>query len=555
VVLILLIAAGLGALGTARAGARPAAARPKLVCLIVIDQFRQDYLTRFASSFGPDGFNRLLRHGASFTDAHYRHAATYTGPGHALIISGSYPHRTSIVSNDWYNRTTGRREAILYDPAAQLIGLDAALADDTSPRHFIGSTLGDQLKLATGGRAKVVAVSMKDRAAILMGGRLGKAYWFHERAGRFISSSYYGTDLPAWAQRFNTQDTPDRFFGQTWDRLLSATAYETAAPDDAPWKQDLAGLGRTFPHRLTGGLTKPGPEFYTAFDATPWATQYELEFARAAVEGENLGTGSTPDLLAISLSANDYAGHAFGPYSQEVQDLAVRTDRMLAEFFQYLSRRFGPDGVLLALTADHGVTPIPEYAVSIGLDAGRISDAAVRGAITKALSERYGDGDWISGLADPSIFLNRALLAEKKLDPEAAARAAADACMMIPGVAACFTRGQLLHGPLPPTELAATAERSFHPERSGDLLLLPKPFYFWSNKYGSLTYGTTHGTPYNYDTHVPLLLAGPGIHPGEYARFVDMADLAPTLASLLAIEAPAGSEGHVIPEITSSGQP
>jgi hypothetical protein len=460
-------------------------APPKLVVLIVIDQFREEYLTRFARYFGPDGFNSLRRRGAFFSGAHYRHASTYTGPDHAVIVSGAYPHRTGIVANNWYNRATGRREAMLYDPTARLTGLDAAPTDGTSPRNLIGSTLGDQLKLATGGRARVIALSLKDRSAIVLGGRLGRAYWFHERAGGFVSSSYYAAELPDWLRRFNARRLPDSYFGQTWDHLLPPDAYRDTGPDDARWETDLAHLGRAFPHRITGGLTKPGLEFYTAFTATPQATDYELECARAAIEGENLGADDSPDLLAISITANDYAGHAFGPYSQEVEDITVRTDRQLAEFFRYLNRRFGQDSLLIALTSDHGVAPVPEFAASSGLDAGRVANAAVHDAIETALNARYGAAEWIAALEDPNIYLNDSAIRAKKLDREEVARAAGEACLAIPGVAASFTRGQLLQGALPPTELAAAVERSFHPQRSGDVMLVTKPFYFWSSKYGA----------------------------------------------------------------------
>jgi predicted AlkP superfamily pyrophosphatase or phosphodiesterase len=547
VAVVLLLAAAL--LLPVRVRARESGARLHLVVVIVIDQFRQDYLTRFGSEFGTEGFNSLRRRGASFTGAHYRQAATYTGPGHALIISGSYPHRNSITTNYWYNRAAARREGILYDPAARLLGAEATPTDDTSPRNFIGDTLGDQLKLATGGRAKVVSLSLKDRAGILLGGRLGKAYWFHEGAGAFVSSTYYLPDLPAWVKGFNARRLPDTYFGHTWDHLLTPGAYADNGPDDARWETDVPGLGRVFSHKLTGGLTRPGPEFYTAFTATPFGTEYELEFARTAIESESLGANDTPDLLAISITANDIAGHAYGPFSHEIQDLTVRTDRMLGGFFRYLTRRFGPEGVLIVLTSDHGVAPVPEHAAALGLDAGRISNNMVRDTVTRALNERYGSGEWLVGLEDPTLFLNRATIAEKKLDLVEVERAAGEACLTIPGIAAYFTREQLMHGPLPPTEIAAAAELSFHPDRSGDVMLIPKPYHFWSSKYGGQPTGTTHGTPYEYDNHVPLMIAGPGVHPGEYSRFVDMADLAPTLAALLEIQAPAGSEGRVITEV------
>jgi arylsulfatase A-like enzyme len=307
-------------------------------------------------------------------------------------------------------------------------------------------------------------------------------------------------------------------------------------------------MGRTFPHRLTGGLSTPGPDFYDAWLQTPRSVQYLLETAERAVEAEGLGTDDVPDLLSVGISTVDYCGHAFGPDSWEMQELVVQTDRLLADFLRRLGRRFRSGDLTIVLTADHGSGPLPERMAALGFPAGRIKKADVKAAIEDALDRRFGPGDWVSGQEEPGVFLNRALVTERKLDDALVQRVALDAGLSAsPGFAAGFTRAQLQHGPLPDSALARQALRSFSAARSGDLFLIPKPFYYWS-RYGEREEGATHGSPYEYDTHVPLIFWGAGVRPGTVARSVDMTDLAPTLAHLLGVDAPSGCDGHVLPE-------
>ena len=527
--------------------------RPKLVVVIVMDQFRAEYLTRFAPFFGEGGFKWLMRSGANLTNAHYTYATTYTGPGHALILSGSYGHTNGIIANKWYNYKSGRSEAMFFDPDANLIGLETVADDDVSPRNFIGNNLSDQLLLSNNFKSKAIAVALKDRAAIMLGGKLGKAYWYHETTGGFLSSTYYMKDLPDWVKTFNARKLPDSYYLRRWEKSLPEEAYDISTADDVPWEADFKGLGRTFPHTLKDKSGKPAPDFYEAFTATPFGTDYEMEFARSVIEQEKLGADQHADLLAISITATDIVGHSFGPDSQEVQDLIARTDRQLADFFAYLNRKFKSGEVVIAFTADHGATPTPEYMQSLGVDAGRIRKKQLSDAIEQALDAEFGEAKWVVGLEDPSVFLNRTVIAEKRLEHARVERAAGEAILGIEGVAGYFTHTQMINGQLPPNRLARSFAKSFHAERSGDILVATRPFYFWG-KYGERDAGSTHGSPYEYDTHVPLIVVAQTVRPGTYNFPVDVADLAPTLATMLGVGAPSGNEGRALHQILWSSE-
>jgi len=535
-----------------------APARPKLVVVIVIDQFRNEYLTRYAPFFGDGGFKWLMRNGANLSNAHYTYGTTYTGPGHALILSGSYGHTNGIIGNRWYNRATNRAESMFFDPNAKLLGVEAVPKDDdTSPRNFIGSNLSDQLLLSNNFKSKAIGVSLKDRAAIMLAGKLGKAYWYHEKAGGIISSSYYMTDLPAWVRQFNALKIPDSYFGKTWTKLLPEAAYSISRADDTPNELTTEVTGRTFPHLLTDKAGKPTATYYEGFTATPFATGYQLQLAQLAIENEQLGADEYPDILGISITPTDIAGHAFGPDSHEVQDIIVRLDGQLANFFSYLNRRFRNNEVVIAMTSDHGACPLPEYMQSLGIEAGRIKKKQISDAMEAAITARFGasnpDTKWVTTLEDPGVFLNQSLIAERKLDAAEVQRVAGEAAMKVKGMAAYYTRAQFLSGQLPPNRWASFFEKSFYPERSGDVLLQTKPFYFWGS-WGERDEGSTHGSPYEYDTHVPLILAGRGIRPGNYATAADITDLAPTLAAVLGINAPAGNEGRTLHEILTTDE-
>lgn len=530
-------------------------AKPKLAVVLVLDQFRAEYLARYAPFFGNNGFKRLQREGANLSEARYGHATTYTGPGHALIASGSYGHTSGIIGNRWFNSATGRIESMFFDAGAQILGVEASPKDDdTSPRNFSGDMIGDELRLASGFRSKVIGLSNKDRAAIMLGGKTGRAYWFHEGAGGLTSSTYYGAKLPDWVQTFNARKLPDAFFNKTWTKALPEAAYYLSRRDDFPAEADVKGLGRTFPHLLTDASGKPTPAFYEAFTATPFATDYQFEAARAAIENEQLGADADTDLLGLSITATDIAGHDYGADSQEIQDMVVRLDGQIADFLSYLDRRFKRGDVVLVLTADHGAAPLPEYMQSQGFEAGRIKSKALGDAVEAALSARFGapnaDSKWVLAVEDPGVFLNRALIAERKLDAAQVQRAAGEALLSVPGIAAYFTRESLLAGQTA-NRYALMYEKAFHAGRSGDVMYQTKPFYF-NGSYGNRDVGSTHGSPYEYDTHVPLIFWGAGVRAGTWARPIEIADLAPTMCALVGVSAPSGSEGRPLPEVLSA---
>lgn len=533
-----------GLLSAAPAGAAEVP-RPKLLVVIVIDQFRYDYLTRFGDLFDATGgaFTRFRSKGAFFASANYDHATTYTGPDHAHILSGAYAYQTGMVGNKWFDRASGKSVAIAGDTEAHFVSGKGDEAEGTSPRNFIGTTIGDELILNSQGRSKVVSIALKSRSAILLGGKLGKAFWFNEKTGGFETSTYYGKALPEFVATWNAKRMPDSFFGKTWTPLVPAAAFARASEDDFPFEGDISGLGRTFPHTVDGKLKAPGDAYYDALVKTPFANDLEFDFARAALEAEGLGSDDAPDVLALSLSANDEVGHTFGPYSREVLDMTARTDRQLGAFLHYLDKRV--PGYTAVLTADHGASPIPEYMARLGIEAYRIKKKTLRDAVEKALDERFGEGDWVVGLEDPSVYLNEKVIAERKLDRAAVEDAAAEALNAVPGILRCYTRTQLLRGVGGGTPLDVAYQRVFYPGRSGDVLIATRPYSFWG-KYAETDYGDSHGSPYSYDTHVPLALLGPGIAPGVVEKDVSMADLAPTLAALLEVNPPPAAEGRVL---------
>jgi hypothetical protein len=528
---------------------------PSLVVVISIDQFRADYLERFRGHFGPGGFRLLMEQGAYFVDCHHRHSLTKTGPGHAVMLTGVHADLNGIIGNDWVDRTTFERVSCVGDDSVQPVGLPPAPVADLpgpdsaslprSPKNLLVSTVGDELKVARGGKPKVIGIAEKHRAAILMSGKLADAAYFMER-GRMITSTYYMAELPAWVREWNAAGKADAYFGRVWDRLLPAAAYESQGPDDAPGEDDKAGaLGRTFPKKIVGRDGGPGLAFYSALQNTPFGNEVVADFAQTAIEQENLGgrPGIT-DVLCLGFSANDHAGHLYGPDSHEVMDMTVRTDRVLEQFFQFLDRRVGLEKCLIVLTADHGIAPMPEtiHAIRPAIPAGRIDGAKLLAACEAALNGKFGKlaepGRWLVR-DDASFLIIPAALQEKHLAAGTVQAAVRDALREIDFVSAAYTRDQLERGDVndgPGRQML----RSFHRARSGDVLYQAKPYYF------SRATGSNHGTSYHYDTHVPLLWYGAGVKPGFYPARVGVDDLAPTLARLLGLGAPPRSTGKIL---------
>lgn len=525
---------------TPQAGSQNSGPKVRLVVGIVIDQFRYDYLIRFGELFGEGGFKRLIGNGALFTNANYIQVPTYTAVGHSIFMSGAPPAMSGIIGNEWFDRETGKRVTSVSDDSMKLLGGREG-ASGMSPINLTGSTVGDELKLASVGRSKVIGISLKDRSAILPAGkRPNAAYWYDNTTGNLVSSTYYFNDLPEWVKKFNREQRPDRFFGKRWEKLLPEEAYQSSTADDMNYEK--GPNGNKFPYIITGGEESPGPRFYNQFEYTPFANDYLVDFAKAAIENEKLGADDITDLLTISFSANDLIGHAYGPYSQEIEDVTLRTDRTIAEFLNYLDQKIGLDRTIIVLTGDHGVAPVAEQVRGLGYG-GRLEAKTLTDTIKGSLDKRFNNENWILSFVNGNVYLDEAVIDRRKLSPDEVERAACQAAMKMPGIAGCFTRSQIIAGELPDTKIARAVTNGFYAPRNGNLVIVPQPFFFFGEGLG-----TTHGTPYSYDTHVPIIISASGIVPGAYLNVCSPADIAPTLAALLRIEAPSNSVGRILIE-------
>jgi predicted AlkP superfamily pyrophosphatase or phosphodiesterase len=528
-----------------RTNAARATTKPKLVLLIVVDQFRYDYLERFGDLFGNGGFKRLMNEGALFTNANYDYVPTFTACGHAAISSGSVPALNGIVGNVYFDRESGRLRVMVSDDSAHFVTVKGVSerGGAASPRTLIGTTIGDQMRLANNFQSKVVTASLKDRSAVLPGGqRPNGAFWFNETDGEFVSSDYYFKELPAWVKKFDADDRADKYFGMKWERVLPAEAYKRAQAEYLPLQR--SALGSRFPYVVTGGEEKPGPKFYNAFTITPFASEYLSEFGKAAVEAESLGADEYPDLLSISFSSPDLAGHYYGPDSQEIVDTYIRLDRVVADLLSYIDKKVGLANTIIAVTADHGVAPIPEYMRSKGFDAGRLPGREVSDSVNKALGARFGEGKWVIAFINDQLYLDQKLITEKKVDPAEAERVAGEAALAADGVVNYFTRTQIVGCRMPGGPIGRRVANGFNRERSGDVWLITKPLWFFAE--GELP--TTHGSAYNYDTHVPVIISGSGVRAGRYNGDCSPSDIAPTLAALLGVEPPSNRTGRVLVE-------
>jgi len=521
---------------------------PKLVVVIVIDQLRYDFLERYKSAFGSGGFRRLIAQGALFTNANYNYVPTYTAPGHAAIFTGSVPAQNGIVGNNWYDRETSTERVMVSDNDAKIVtsyGTQSYTKSTkpASPRVLIGTTIGDQMRLATNFKAKVVALSLKDRAAVLPGGKNANgAYWFDVASGTLVSSDYYFSDMPSWVNKFNAQHSADQYFGKVWDRLSEPSAYATTQGVTTEVKG--SPLGRHFPYTLDGGEQTQGEEYYKQFQYTPFASDYLADFAKAAIDGESLGSDDIPDLLAISFSTPDLVGHAYGPDSEEVEDIYIRLDQTIANFLDYLDRKIGLSKTLIAVTADHGVSPIPSLLSLNRIEAAVIDPSKCKEAANKALAARFGGDKWVLALVNDQLYLDRKVMAEQKADAQEAERVAGEALLGVPGIVSFFTRTQIMNGQMPPGIIPGRVSNGFNAQRSGDVWLITKPFAFLAE--GEIA--TTHGSPYDYDTHVPIILFGPGIRPNRYHSECSPSDIAPTLCDLIGVEPPPTRTGRVLAE-------
>jgi predicted AlkP superfamily pyrophosphatase or phosphodiesterase len=531
---------------TPHAYAAPPPPRPKLVVVVSIDQFRADYLNRFRDFYLPaksggkvGGFNFLMEQGADYVDAHIAHVPTGTGPGHASILSGSTPMLNGIVGNEWFDRESGKVVYCVDDPSVETVG---GTTKPMSPKNLKVTTVGDELKMATGGKSKVVAVSFKDRAAILLAGHAADTViWIDSGTGNWVTSSFYAPSmrLPEWVAALNGRNIPKGDLGKTWTPLLPDDAYAIQRP-----KPGATAGKPVFSHPLSSA----GKTGYKAWTTSAQGQEYVFATVKEAVRAEKLGTDDYPDLLAVNLATNDYVGHVYGPNSPEVMDMSVRTDRLLSDLFNDLQQTVpGLASVVIVVTADHGVMPIVEEEASVyRLEAIRISDSAIQDAISKALTASHGDGKWVLALTDENLYLNRALVEEKGLSLDAVQREAARAAMTVKGIQSAFAACDVWEGRMPAWEWLKAVARSYYPRLSGDVLVFSAP----NSMVDEGSEGTGHGAPWTYDSHVPMLLYGKGIRAGIFGRRVGTPDIAATLAHILRIEQPSGNMGELLREAT-----
>ena len=482
--------------------------KPKLVVAIVFDQFRYDYLERFRSEYHA-GFDRLLKDGAVFTSAHYEHFPTVTAVGHSTFLSGALPSESGIIGNEWYDRTEGRLVTSVSDPATKLVG--GRGGEGSSPQRFLVSTVGDELKMSNGGKSRVIGVSLKDRAAILPAGHMANgAYWLDNTTGNFVSSTYYFADVPAWVKSFNDARPADRYMGKEW---------------------------------LTHSMPKAAPAIYAALAASPYGNEMVESFAEKALQNEQLGKHEDTDVLTVSFSSNDYIGHEYGSDSPEVHEISVRSDVLLDKLLQAVDRQVGLANVVVVMTADHGGGPVPEVNVARHMPGGRLARGVVADTVLKALKAKYGNFDWIANSEEHSLYLNLAQIAAQKLDRDEVARTAAQALATIPHVSRVYTREQLISGAVLNDYSGRLVLNGYYAPRGADVEFLLDPY--WLNT----TTHASHGTTFDYDTHVPVIFMGTGIRAGRYDQSIFVNDIAPTLANILHVETPSGSVGRVLAEM------
>jgi len=527
--------------------------RPNLVLQITVDQLRGDLPMRFKDRLGKGGFRYLLENGTHFNNAHYQHANTETAVGHATLATGADPSRHGIVANDWIDQKTGEFVYNTEDDRHHILGSKPKAHEGVSPRNLLATTIGDELVVGNGGQSRVFSVSVKDRGAILPGGHVGKAFWFSKSSGRFVTSTYYYDDYPEWVKQWNAAKPADRYQGKTWDLLYDRSSYVAGDIDDRPYEASFAELGRTFPHALGDGSAK---YFYLVLTLTPMGDELTLDFAKTLIENEKIGRGDATDYLAISFSSTDYIGHLFGPSSLETEDNILRLDRTLAELFQYLDQKIGLDKTLIVLSADHGAPEAPEYMAEHGMETGRFPlDWFQKGSpLSDALKKQFGRDDLVAVHSHPYLYLNLEAIADAKLNVEDVERFVSLEVMNVPGIAYAMARSDLLAGRITESPVQNQIRRSFHPTRSGNIHMVPQHYWFLhsteeAEKMGIEKIAAIHGSPWKYDTYVPIFFAGNGVSARTISRPVGPQDIAATIAAYLEIKPPSGSVGDPLLEV------
>lgn len=523
------------------------AEQPKLVLQITVDQLRGDMVSRFSERFGEGGFRYLIDNGTVYRDAWYSHANTMTAVGHATLATGGNTPEHGMAANDWYDRGLGRRVNAVEDIQSPFIGGKKGDPDGRSPRHLTSSTFSDELVLASGGRSRSFAVSTKDRGAIITGGHQGQAYWYSKKSGRYVTSTWYRETYPEWVQAWNGKKLADGYTGATWDLVAERSTYVFASQDDRPFELSRGELGRTFPHRMADST---GGSYYSDLRYTPWADELILSFTEALIAAEEVGQHGDTDYLSVSFSATDHIGHAFGPNSLEAEDNLLRLDRLLARLFLLVDSAVGLENTLVVLSSDHGVQAAPEHLEQHGFVAGRLGTDESVEPMNVVLGEYFmTDEKLVAAFQKPSFYLDYKALERAGVSASHAAAKLAREVVKLQGFGHAFTRDQLLSGDLPDNPLVGTVRAGFHPDRSGDVYVVPDSNWYFGHSPDGDT--ATHGTPWAADRYVPLIFAGPGISAQQVYRRVAPRDVAPTLSAYLGVLPPSASVGKVLSEVVS----
>jgi predicted AlkP superfamily pyrophosphatase or phosphodiesterase len=529
----------------------------KLVLQITIDGLRADLLNRYGDGFGKDGFRFLMKKGIVYTNAHYQHANTETIVGHTTLATGAFPSQHGMIGNVWFDREAGELSYNIEDPKHPIIptrnsGMKGTQVDPAqklsrtqgrSPSVILAPTFGDGLAAYYGGKSKIFGVSGKDRSAVSMAGHVGKAFWYSTNTGDFVTSTYYYDVYPDWVSKWNAQRKAERYAGKSWSLLNDAPAYLLGTQDDRPYEADLRGYGRVFPHPFGQANDTL---FYTRILVSPIGDQLTLDFSKALIKNEQLGQDKIPDYLSISFSSVDAVNHFFGPSSLENEDVVVQLDRTLADLFAFIDKTVGLKHTLVVFAADHGMADMPEYMTELGYKAGRLDPDEIVAAANQA-GRKFGVDEIVRFFYRPYLYLNDEKIAAEKIDRMKVEHFIADALTDLEGISLAVASSRLSAQQTNP--LQEQVRNNYHVSRSGDIYIIQEPYWFLFDK-GSVA--AMHGSPWRYDTHVPIVFMGPGIQPKTVHRRVHPVDVAPTIAALLGMTPPGSAQGLPLEEVLNS---
>lgn len=535
--------------------------KPKLILQITVDQLRGDMPSSVYSRLGENGFRYLYEQGIVYENAQHRHANTETVVGHATLATGADPADHGMIGNIWYDKELGRVVYNIEDPKYSLIGeggdvdkatevdptQKVASTDGRSPSAILTTTFSDELALSTNGQAKIFGVSVKDRGAVTMAGHAGKAFWFSKAKGEFVTSTYYYDDYPQWVAAWNKQKLPMEYAGTNWELMYDKSKYTYGNYDDMPYETNLPGYGVVFPHPFGEA---DGKLYTTLLTVSPAGDELCLKFAQELIVQEALGKDEVTDYLSISFSSTDYVGHVFGPASLESEDNLLRMDKTLSELFAFIDKNVGLKSTLIVLSADHGAAEVPARLNKFGIDAQYFApDSLNKTKAIENLKSKYGIAEeLISGFNHPYIYLNNEIIQQHKLDISDVSRAIAEELVKFNGIAYAVPSVDLVDGRIPDTRLYQQILRNFNSKRSGDIYIVLEPHWF-VNDFDGLTVASTHGSPWRYDTFVPIIFAGNGLDARNIFREVQTVDVALTLSKYLKIKGPSGASGKPLTEV------